>query len=171
MLRFANWMPARAVVIGRSNIGGKPMAQLLRPRTAPSRSPIAHPRPARAGAQRRNPGGRRGRSGSVPGDWIKPGSVAIDVGINRVPERNPPVIADPPVGHEPQAHGPIQPHPIHPHPGAAPCVPVYTAYNDWLAAMNRRLRFGPPKQTLPQTSGRRMRPISLACGDHTVTPL
>ena len=55
--------------------------------------------------------------------------------------------------------------------GAAPWVPVYTAYSDWLAAMNRRLRFGPPKQTLPQTSGSRMRPISLPCGVHTVTPL
>src|SRR6185295_9867257 len=37
--------------------------------------------------------------------------------------------------------------------------------------MNRRLRLGPPKQTLPHTSGRRMRPSSLPSGDHTVTPL
>src|SRR5258706_14126304 len=37
--------------------------------------------------------------------------------------------------------------------------------------MNRRLRLGPPKHTLPQTSGRRMRPISLPSGVHTVTPL
>ena len=35
----------------------------------------------------------------------------------------------------------------------------------------RRLRLGPPKQTLPQISGIRMRPISLPSGDHTVTPL
>src|SRR5262245_8363495 len=37
--------------------------------------------------------------------------------------------------------------------------------------MNNRLRFGPPKHTLPQISGRRMRPINLPCGFHTVTPL
>src|SRR5205823_3578844 len=43
--------------------------------------------------------------------------------------------------------------------------------SDWLPAMNRRFRFGPPKQTLPQISGIRMRPISLPVGVHTVTPL
>ena len=167
-------MAARAVVIGRSNIGGKPMAQLLL--TASCTVTIAHSRTRDLPALARCAEilvAAVGRSGSVRGDWIKHGSVVIDVGINWVPERNPPVIADPPVGHEPQAHDPIQPHPTppHPHPGAAPCVPVYTAYSDWLAAMKRRLRFGPPKQTLPQTSGSRMRPISLPCGDQTVTPL
>src|SRR4030095_7422910 len=37
--------------------------------------------------------------------------------------------------------------------------------------MNSRLRLGPPKQTLPHTSGRRIRPISLPSGVQTVTPL
>src|SRR6185295_2596939 len=37
--------------------------------------------------------------------------------------------------------------------------------------MNSRLRLGPPKQTLPHTSGMRIRPSSLPSGDHTVTPL
>src|SRR5688572_31346818 len=37
--------------------------------------------------------------------------------------------------------------------------------------MNNRLRLGPPKHTLPHTSGRRMRPSSLPSGVHTVTPL
>jgi hypothetical protein len=37
--------------------------------------------------------------------------------------------------------------------------------------MKRRFRFGPPKQTLPQISGRRMRPMSLPSGVKTVTPL
>jgi hypothetical protein len=46
------------------------------------------------------------------------------------------------------------------YPGAAPCVPVNTAYSDWLAAMKRRLRLGPPKHTLPQISGSRIRPMS-----------
>jgi hypothetical protein len=65
---------------------------------------------------------------------------------------------------------PPPPAPRH-YPGAAPCVLRYTAYRDWLAAMNRRLRLGPPKQTLPQTSGRRMRPMSWPSGVQTVTPL
>src|SRR5919198_803434 len=43
---------------------------------------------------------------------------------------------------------PAPPAPRH-YPGAAPCVLRYTAYRDWLAAMNRRLRLGAPKQTLP----------------------
>jgi hypothetical protein len=45
-------------------------------------------------------------------------------------------------------------------PGAAPCVPVYKACKDWLAVMKSRLRLGPPKHRLPQTSGKRIRPIN-----------
>ena len=56
-------------------------------------------------------------------------------------------------------------------PGAEPCVFTYTAYNDCPAAMNSRLRFGPPKAMFAQTSGRRMRPINLPSGEWTVTPL
>jgi hypothetical protein len=41
------------------------------------------------------------------------------------------------------------------------------AYNDWLAAIKGRLRLGPPKQTLPQISCIRMRPISLPSGAAT----
>src|SRR6516165_12104776 len=37
--------------------------------------------------------------------------------------------------------------------------------------MKRRLRFGPPKHRFAQTSGRRIRPISLPSGVQTVTPL
>src|SRR6476620_8594212 len=37
--------------------------------------------------------------------------------------------------------------------------------------MNNRLRFGPPKHRLPQTSGKRMRPTSLPRGVQIVTPL
>lgn len=37
--------------------------------------------------------------------------------------------------------------------------------------MNSRLRLGPPKQTLPHTSGSRMRPMSLPSGFQTTTPL
>jgi methylenetetrahydrofolate dehydrogenase (NADP+)/methenyltetrahydrofolate cyclohydrolase len=74
-----------AVVIGRSNIVGKPMASLLLARNATVT--ITHSR------TKDLPGVVRGadivvaavgRPGMVRGDWIKPGAVVIDVGINRV---------------------------------------------------------------------------------------
>ncbi len=74
-----------AVVIGRSNIVGKPMAQLLLNDSCTVT--IAHSRTADL------PGVVRqadivvaavGRPEMVPGDWIKPGATVIDVGINRI---------------------------------------------------------------------------------------
>ena len=74
-----------AVVIGRSNIVGKPMAQLLLGDSCTVT--IAHSR------TKDLPGVVRGadivvaavgRPEMVPGDWIKPGATVIDVGINRI---------------------------------------------------------------------------------------
>jgi len=74
-----------AVVIGRSNIVGKPMAQLLL--GANCTVTIAHSR------TRDLPGVVRradlvvaavGRPEMVRGDWIKPGAIVIDVGMNRI---------------------------------------------------------------------------------------
>ena len=74
-----------AVVIGRSNIVGKPMAQLLLNDSCTVT--IAHSRTADL------PGVVRqadivvaavGRPQMVPGEWIKPGATVIDVGINRI---------------------------------------------------------------------------------------
>ncbi|MFL6729406.1 MAG: bifunctional methylenetetrahydrofolate dehydrogenase/methenyltetrahydrofolate cyclohydrolase FolD [Sphingomicrobium sp.] len=75
-----------AVVIGRSNIVGKPMAQLLIGESATVT--VAHSK------TRDLPGVVRradivvaavGRAQMVRGDWIKPGACVIDVGINRLP--------------------------------------------------------------------------------------
>jgi methylenetetrahydrofolate dehydrogenase (NADP+)/methenyltetrahydrofolate cyclohydrolase len=75
----------RALVIGRSNIVGKPMAQLLLQNDCTVT--IAHSR------TRDLPGlcqeaeilvAAIGRPKAVAGDWIRPGAVVIDVGINRV---------------------------------------------------------------------------------------
>ncbi|HEX6071488.1 MAG TPA: bifunctional methylenetetrahydrofolate dehydrogenase/methenyltetrahydrofolate cyclohydrolase FolD [Sphingomicrobium sp.] len=75
-----------AVVIGRSNIVGKPMAQLLIAESATVT--VAHSK------TRDLPGVVRradivvaavGRPEMIRGDWIKPGATIIDVGINRVP--------------------------------------------------------------------------------------
>jgi methylenetetrahydrofolate dehydrogenase (NADP+)/methenyltetrahydrofolate cyclohydrolase len=82
---------ADALVVGRSNIVGKPMAQLLLQRDATVT--VAHSRSADL------PGlvGRAdilvaavGRPEMICGEWIKPAAIVIDVGINRVPAETAP---------------------------------------------------------------------------------
>ena len=75
-----------AVVIGRSNIVGKPVAQLLLAENATVT--IAHSRTRDLPAVCRRADllvAAIGRPEMVRGDWIKPGATVIDVGINRVP--------------------------------------------------------------------------------------
>ena len=79
-----------AVVIGRSNIVGKPMAQLLLRDSCTVT--IAHSRTKDLAETVRRADivvAAVGRAQMVPGDWIKPGATIIDVGINRLdaPER------------------------------------------------------------------------------------
>ena len=74
-----------AVVIGRSNIVGKPMASLLLARNATVT--ITHSRTKDLPSVVRGADivvAAVGRPNMVGGDWIKPGAVVIDVGINRV---------------------------------------------------------------------------------------
>lgn len=74
-----------AVVIGRSNIVGKPMAQLLIGESATVT--IAHSRTRDLPAVVRGADmviAAVGRAEMVRGDWIKAGAVVIDVGINRI---------------------------------------------------------------------------------------
>jgi len=75
-----------AVVIGRSNIVGKPMAQLLLRESCTVT--IAHSRTKNLPEVVRRADivvAAVGRPEMVKGDWIKPGAAVIDVGINRVP--------------------------------------------------------------------------------------
>lgn len=75
-----------AVVIGRSNIVGKPMANLLL--AANATVTIAHSRTADSPSVCRTADilvAAVGRPEMVKGDWIKPGATVIDVGINRIP--------------------------------------------------------------------------------------
>jgi methylenetetrahydrofolate dehydrogenase (NADP+) / methenyltetrahydrofolate cyclohydrolase len=75
-----------AVIIGRSNIVGKPMAQLLLARHCTVT--IAHSRTLDlpSVAQRADILiAAVGQPEMVRGDWVKPGAIVIDVGINRVP--------------------------------------------------------------------------------------
>ena len=73
-----------ALVIGRSNIVGKPMAQLLLRDSATVT--VAHSRTTNLTDLCRQADiviAAVGRAQFVKGDWIKPGAVVIDVGINR----------------------------------------------------------------------------------------
>ncbi|MEM8868815.1 MAG: bifunctional methylenetetrahydrofolate dehydrogenase/methenyltetrahydrofolate cyclohydrolase FolD [Pseudomonadota bacterium] len=75
-----------AVVVGRSNIVGKPMAQLLLGDSATVT--IAHSRTSEIAALCRTADvlvAAVGRPQMITGDWIKPGATVIDVGINRIP--------------------------------------------------------------------------------------
>ena len=83
--RLGNLSGKRAVVVGRSNIVGKPMAQLLLGESCTVT--IAHSR------TRDLPGECRraeiliaavGKPEMIRGDWVQPGATVIDVGINRI---------------------------------------------------------------------------------------
>ncbi|HEX4179233.1 MAG TPA: bifunctional methylenetetrahydrofolate dehydrogenase/methenyltetrahydrofolate cyclohydrolase FolD [Caulobacteraceae bacterium] len=79
-----------AVVVGRSNLVGKPIAQLLL--QADCTVTMAHSRTVDLPSVTRQADilvAAAGRPEMVRGDWIKPGAAVIDVGINRVPSRRP----------------------------------------------------------------------------------
>ncbi len=84
--RLGDLSGLHAVVLGRSNIVGKPMAQLLLAENCTVT--IVHSRTKDLPAMVRQGDivvAAVGRPEMVRGDWIKPGAVVIDVGINRVP--------------------------------------------------------------------------------------
>jgi methylenetetrahydrofolate dehydrogenase (NADP+)/methenyltetrahydrofolate cyclohydrolase len=79
-----------AVIVGRSNIVGKPMAQLLLAENCTVT--VAHSRSRDLSALCRAADilvAAVGRPEMIRGDWIKPGATVIDVGINRVPSADP----------------------------------------------------------------------------------
>jgi methylenetetrahydrofolate dehydrogenase (NADP+)/methenyltetrahydrofolate cyclohydrolase len=79
---------AEAVVVGRSNLFGKPMAQLLLGANATVTTCHSRTRDL-AGVCRRADVliAAVGRAELVRGDWVKPGAVVIDVGMNRTEDR------------------------------------------------------------------------------------
>ena len=90
MLLLKEVLPAlsglHAVVVGRSNIVGKPIAQVLL--QADCTVTIAHSRSRDLPAMCRSADilvAAVGKPEMIRGDWIKPGAVVIDVGINRIP--------------------------------------------------------------------------------------
>jgi methylenetetrahydrofolate dehydrogenase (NADP+)/methenyltetrahydrofolate cyclohydrolase len=76
---------AHAVVVGRSNIVGKPMAQLLL--AANATVTVAHSRTKNLAGTCRQADvlvAAVGKAELVRGDWVKPGAIVIDVGMNRI---------------------------------------------------------------------------------------
>lgn len=85
---------AEAVIVGRSNIVGKPMAQLLL--GADCTVTVAHSRTRDLPDVCRRADilvAAVGRPQMIRGDWIKPGATVIDVGINRIPHPDPEMAA------------------------------------------------------------------------------
>ena len=84
-----------AVVIGRSNIVGKPLAQLLIAESATVT--VAHSRTRELPAVARRGDllfVAAGRPELVRGDWVRPGATVIDVGINRIAGEKPRILGD-----------------------------------------------------------------------------
>ncbi|WP_298644970.1 bifunctional methylenetetrahydrofolate dehydrogenase/methenyltetrahydrofolate cyclohydrolase FolD [uncultured Cardiobacterium sp.] len=83
--RLGDLAGKRAIVIGRSNIVGKPMAALLL--AANATVTIAHSRSPDLPALCREADiviAAVGKAQLVKGDWLKPGAIVLDVGINRI---------------------------------------------------------------------------------------
>jgi len=88
--RLGSLSGANAVVVGRSNIVGKPMGQLLLGDSCTVA--IAHSRTKDLAEVCRSADilvAAVGRPEMVLGDWVRPGATVIDVGINRVPAKDP----------------------------------------------------------------------------------
>ena len=82
-----------AVVIGRSNIVGKPVAVLLARKSVNATVTLCHTGTPDVGAFTRQADVvvvAAGRPNTLTGDMLKPGAVVIDVGVNRVPDETKP---------------------------------------------------------------------------------
>ncbi len=88
--RLGNLEGLNAVIVGRSNIVGKPLAQLLLRENCTVT--VAHSRTREIERLCRNADilvAAVGQPEVIRGDWIKPGATVLDVGINRVPGTKP----------------------------------------------------------------------------------
>jgi methylenetetrahydrofolate dehydrogenase (NADP+)/methenyltetrahydrofolate cyclohydrolase len=132
-----------AVVVGRSNIVGKPMALLLLGDHATVT--IAHSRTRDLASVVRRADivvAAVGRPEMVRGDWIKPGATVIDVGINRVPaeEGKSRLVGDVAYGEAEQVAGSITPV-----PGGVGPMTIAMLMRNTLVAAHRRAGFPDPE--------------------------
>ncbi|MBF2760351.1 MAG: bifunctional methylenetetrahydrofolate dehydrogenase/methenyltetrahydrofolate cyclohydrolase FolD [Ectothiorhodospiraceae bacterium AqS1] len=87
--RLGDLSGKQALVLGRSNIVGKPMAQLLLQKNCTVT--IAHSRTRDLAQECKRADilvAATGRPRMVPGEWIRPGATVIDVGINRIKDEH-----------------------------------------------------------------------------------
>ncbi|HEX8527399.1 bifunctional methylenetetrahydrofolate dehydrogenase/methenyltetrahydrofolate cyclohydrolase FolD [Allosphingosinicella sp.] len=136
--RLGDLSGLEAVVIGRSNIVGKPMAQLLL--RANCTVTLAHSR------TRDLPGVVRradivvaavGRPNMVEGSWLKPGATVIDVGINRVEGR---LVGDVDFASASEVAGAITPV-----PGGVGPMTIAVLLRNTLVAASARAGIAPPE--------------------------
>jgi methylenetetrahydrofolate dehydrogenase (NADP+) / methenyltetrahydrofolate cyclohydrolase len=123
---------SRALVLGRSNIVGRPMAALLL--AADATVTMAHSRTRNLAAECRRAEvlvTAAGKPELVRGDWIAPGAVVIDVGINRVDGR---LVGDVAFAEVSQVAGAITPVPG----GVGPMTIACLLENTLTAALRRR---------------------------------
>jgi methylenetetrahydrofolate dehydrogenase (NADP+)/methenyltetrahydrofolate cyclohydrolase len=126
---------ARAVILGRSAIVGRPMARLLV--TADATVTIAHSRTRDLPAECRRADilvAAIGKPEFVQGDWIQPGATVIDVGINRLPDGR--LVGDVAFDACAAVAGAITPVPG----GVGPMTVACLLENTLTAALNRRGR-------------------------------
>jgi methylenetetrahydrofolate dehydrogenase (NADP+) / methenyltetrahydrofolate cyclohydrolase len=133
---------AAAVVLGRSNIVGKPMAALLL--AADCTVTIMHSRSRDAAAICRAADilvAATGRPNLVGADWVKPGAIVIDVGINPVamPDGSSRIVGDVDYGAVSRVAGAITPVPG----GVGPMTIACLLRNTLVAACRRRGRADP----------------------------
>jgi methylenetetrahydrofolate dehydrogenase (NADP+)/methenyltetrahydrofolate cyclohydrolase len=142
--RLPNPAGAHAVVVGRSNIVGKPVAQLLL--QADCTVTIAHSKTRHLPSVCREADivvAAVGRPEMVRGDWIKPGAIVIDVGINRVagPDGKGRLVGD-------VAFAEAAPHAaaITPVPGGVGPMTIACLLQNTLTASRRRRRLAEPTE-------------------------
>ncbi|MCA3565053.1 MAG: bifunctional methylenetetrahydrofolate dehydrogenase/methenyltetrahydrofolate cyclohydrolase FolD [Methylocystis sp.] len=125
-----------AVVVGRSSIVGKPMAQLLIAESCTVT--VAHSKTRGLPALCRRADilvAAVGRPEMIRGDWVKPGAIVIDVGINRVPAAEPgktKLVGDVAYGEAAAVAGAITPVPGGVGPMTIACL-LYNTLKAWCA--------------------------------------
>lgn len=138
----------RAVVVGRSNIVGKPMAQLLLRENCTV--VMAHSRTRDLPAETRQADivvAAVGKPHLIKGSWLKPGAVVIDVGINRVerPDGKPFLVGDVDYDDAAAVAGAITPVPG----GVGPMTIACLLQNTLVASLRQNGLSIPPSTALP----------------------
>jgi methylenetetrahydrofolate dehydrogenase (NADP+)/methenyltetrahydrofolate cyclohydrolase len=142
--RLGDLSGLEAVVIGRSNIVGKPMAQLLLRESCTVT--IAHSRTRDLAAVVRRADiviAAVGRARMIKGDWLKPGATVIDVGINRIPagpDGKTRLVGDVDFDTASQVAGAITPV-----PGGVGPMTIAVLLRNTLVAAHARAGFAPPE--------------------------